>query len=299
MDRKVLAEVVVPAEAQGERVDRWALEALALIPTRSAARKALKREELLLDGLTVPANRRLVAGQRLTLLESATRPRVYTLDLEVVYQDPHLAVVLKPPGLPVTGNAHRTALHALPHNLEPSGEPDALVFPRHCHRLDRGTGGLLVVARTAGALVAMGRAFQERRVRKRYRALVRGRLEGRGEIHQAVEGREALTRWSVVEHTPSLHVDWVTTLDAWPHTGRRHQLRRHLASLGHPILGDGLYTEGRLFRNKGLFLWAVELWFPHPVTGEDTHVRTDEPYKFTAYRRREERRWRAHHPDGA
>lgn len=290
---RVLARVVVPEERAGERVDGWAAEVLDLIPSRSAARKAMKREEILLEGQVVETSRRIRPGQVLTLLESTRSPRVYALDLELAYVDPHMAVVLKPPGIPVTGNAHRTLVHALPHNLRPSELPDALALPRHCHRLDRGTGGLVVIARTASALVAINRAFQERQVRKRYRALVRGRLEGEGSVDESVEGREALTRWRAVEHTPSLHVDWFTTVDAWPHTGRRHQIRRHLASLGHPIIGDALYTEGKLFRNKGMFLWAVELWLPHPATGEELHVSTPEPYKFEAYRARERRRWEA------
>ena len=139
--------------------------------------------------------------------------------------------------------------------------------------------------------MSLGRQFQERQVRKRYRAILVGRLEDSGTIDTALEERAARTRWAAVRHDRSLHCQWLTTVDLWPETGRTHQLRRHMAQLGHPVLGDDLYTEGRVLQRSGLFLAAVELQLTHPRSGEPLHFVLPEPSKFVTFREREERRW--------
>ena len=82
----------------------------------------------------------------------------------------------------------------------------------------------------------MGHLFEHREVQKRYRAILVGRLEGEGQVDTALEGRNALTTYKVVGHNRALKSDWQTTVDLWPHTGRTHQLRIHMSSLGHPVL---------------------------------------------------------------
>ncbi len=152
------------------------------------------------------------------------------------------------------------------------------------------------MAKTARALMATHRAFQERRVRKTYRALAVGRLDGEGTVSEPVDGRAAITRWRAVDHCRSLKAGWLTTVELSPVTGRTHQLRRHLAALGTPILGDVAYgIDGLVYRGKGLFLWAVALRLDHPITGQPLALRVEEPPKFASMRAREERRWRRHH----
>ena len=113
------------------------------------------------------------------------------------------------------------------------------------HRLDRPTYGLVVVAKTRPALVALSKAFANRRVQKRYVAIVSGSVDHDGDegmIDTPISGAEAETRFVVRGHGRCLTWGWITSLDLWPRTGRRHQLRRHLAeSLGHHILGDSRY----------------------------------------------------------
>jgi len=187
--------------------------------------------------------------------------------LKVVFQDEHMAVVVKPQGIAVQGDS-RSLVHcgALMEVLTPSPLPNAIRKPRPCHRLDAPTGGLLLVAKTHGAVSAICHSFQERRVHKRYRALVAGVLPPppphgasggassggasgggggarRGVIDAPISGQASKTYFRVVgDPTPSTRFGFVTTLDLWPVTGRKHQLRRHLATvLGLPIIGDRRY----------------------------------------------------------
>lgn len=119
--------------------------------------------------------------------------------------------------------------------------PDTLRVPRHAHRLDEATGGLLLVAKTRPALQALSMAFELKRTRKRYAAIVKGELLGSGSIDAPVDGKPALTTYRAVGVTPSASFGALTTVHLWPETGRRHQLRKHMALHGHPILGDRRY----------------------------------------------------------
>ncbi|MEZ4241531.1 MAG: RluA family pseudouridine synthase [Myxococcota bacterium] len=289
--RAVLARIRHAAEPQ--RLDRVVSEAVRAFPTRASARKACRRGEVAVNGEISEGSRWVQPGDEVCWLEpEGARVPVLPLPVEVAWEDDALAIVVKPAGLPTSGALSKTLERTLPHNLRPSPRPDALGAPRPVHRLDAQTQGLVAVAKTRGAHAALGAAFEARTVRKEYRALVVGRLEGEGLVDAALDGRAARTRWAAEEHTPAVRSGWVTTVALRPETGRTHQLRRHLAGLGHPVLGDGLYGEpGTTLVGKGLYLAAVALTFAHPDTGEPLTVRIAEPYKFGAFRAREARRW--------
>lgn len=287
----VIQEVVVSEEA-GHRFDRFVWEAFETVPTRAAARKAIRRGEFTLDGERVESGRFVRSGQRVQRHEPESPWTPLEVDLACAFEDDCLAVVVKPPGFWTNGARARTVERALPFNLRPSDRVDALRRPRPVHRLDAPTGGLLLCAKTSRAMVELGRAFQARVVRKRYRALVVGRMDGEGVVDTPIEGRVARTRWNTVAVTRALHGEWISTVDLWPTTGRTHQLRRHMAGLGHPILGDVIYgIDGLILRGKGLFLWSLEVGFPHPEEGRPVTVAIEEPAKFQGMRAREERRW--------
>ncbi|HJN76908.1 MAG TPA: pseudouridine synthase [Myxococcota bacterium] len=291
----MIERIIVPALEVPARLDRFCAVALERIPSRAFARKVIKRGGILLNGETVESSRFVREGDEVVLVDTGRRPaRVFETTLQVLFEDRHLAVVDKPAGIPTSGLKHRTLEHALPANLEPSTEPDALERPRVVHRLDVRTQGLVICAKTASAQVALGRLFEQRLVSKRYRALLLGALAGEGIVDSPVAGRTARTRWRAVTTTPSLTPGALTTVDLWPETGRTHQLRRHMASLGHPILGDEAYTSGKVLRRAGLFLAAIELGLPHPVGGNPLRIERSEPDKFTAQRRRERRRFMRH-----
>jgi len=291
--RATVAAYVVVEGDPAWRIDRMASERLGLA-SRSRSRKLIRKGEILLNGAICESSRFVHPGDRLELLAAVEPPPVFEMPLRVVWSDPHFAVIEKPAGLFVSGNRHRTVEHALLFNLPVSDAPDALPFPRPVHRLDGRTSGLLAVARSASAQVGLGRAFENREVHKRYRAIVAGRLEGSGVVSEDVDGKVARSEWATLTHTRSLHIDWTTTVDVWPHSGRKHQIRVHMASLGHAVLGDDLYETGKVLRSQGLFLFAAELRLDHPVTGQPMRFELPEPPKFESYRAREERRWQAH-----
>ena len=282
------------------RLDRFAFSALPGLATVTHAKKAAKRGELLVNGQPRQPHSRVRSGDEISFTGARRPPPpVFRIALEVAFEDDHLAVVVKPPGVAVSGNRHRTLEHALLPHLQPSTQPDALPWPRPVHRLDLRTGGLVMVAKTATTRARLGQLLQERRVSKRYRSLLLGRLEGEGRVEQPVEGRASASRYRAVAHTRSLRTEWLSTVDLWPETGRTHQLRRHAQHLGHPVLGDELYgRDGCVLRGQGLFLWALELELVHPVTAESLVVEIPEPPKFESHRRREVRRWKKYdNPD--
>lgn len=286
----------IPQQPPRLRIDAYALQVFAALPSRKQARKMIKAERLLINDKPCNSAWFVRPGDTLTLtLPDDPRLPVLALKLAVHYHDPHLAILDKPAGLHVRGNFSRTLHRALRYNLTLSTEHDALPDPDPVHRLDYRTSGLVLIARTASARAALGQMFERREIHKRYRALLLGRLEGHGAVHVPLDGRSAKTTWQAVCHTRSLKTDWLTTADLFPETGRTHQLRKHMTGLGHPILGDDLYHNGQIYKHNGLFLCAVEQRFTHPITGSLIHVQRDEPAKFNSHRQREERRWTRWH----
>jgi len=284
---------LVPADVGEVRLDRFTASVVPGLPTVRSAYKAARRGELWLNGEVCESSRFVQPGDQLRWIPGdRPLPRVYDRPIEILFEDDHLAVVFKPAGLRVSGNVHRSLEHALPANLGRSVAEGALPRPAPVHRLDARTSGVLAVARTAIAAASLSRQFQVRQVHKRYRALLIGRLEGEGTVDVDVDGRDAMSRYAVVQHTRSPRSEWLSTVDLFPVTGRTHQLRKHVAHLGHPVLGDELYgIPGLVLQGAGLFLCAVQIRLRHPITDEVIEVSVPEPAKFESHRRREQRRW--------
>ncbi|CAM9814152.1 unnamed protein product [Pylaiella littoralis] len=283
-------------------------------PSQSSARKAVRRKELLLNGAEVRNDSKVNPGDKVTM-QKRVRPGLFpqgkpTCTLPVVWEDDFLAVIIKPPGVAVHGGTgeddpgaggRRSVRQALPYMLKPTKSEDRpLHRPLHCHRLDKPTGGLLICAKTRPALSALSDAFEKRLVSKRYVALVAGELEGSGAIVTPLDGKASHTNYRVRgPPVRSLKTPIITTVDLWPITGRHHQLRKHLSSLGCPILGDRRYTPDEVpFQDGGMYLHAVGLTFPHPITGEEMNFSIPEPAKFEKWRQKEEQRWLQHHGSG-
>lgn len=288
---------LVPDGVEAVRLSDYARTAFASLISRKGTDKAIKRGEIRIDGNPGHTGDWIGSGQLLELMDLQQRPpKTFYLPLDIVYEDDDLALINKPPGFEVSGNKFKTIENALSHNLKTSNAPDALPWPRPVHRLDYATSGLLLIAKTARAQVHLGRQFESRTVQKTYCAMVCGRPQSEGQIDEPIGGLPALSHFKTVKTVHSLKSGELSLVQLSPHSGRTHQLRIHMASLGHPIVGDQKYgPEGEVLRGKGLFLAAVKLTFRHPATEEAMTVRIDDPHKFDSLLEREQRRWEKFH----
>jgi 23S rRNA pseudouridine1911/1915/1917 synthase len=295
----------IPAALAGERIDR-VVAMLADVP-RAEAAVLVASGRVRLDGRVVAGKSRRVAEGEVLAVEVPERAPVApaadpSVEVPVVFADDHVIVVDKPAGLvvhPGHGNHGGTMVQGLlarfP-DLAAVGEPDR---PGIVHRLDAGTSGLLVVARSAAAYASLVAQLQARSVDRRYLALVAGTVEapagmvdapigrsGSDPTRMAVraDGREARTAYEVrerfTEPAPA------TLVECRLETGRTHQIRVHLAAIGHPVLGDPRYGRSGAVKVPRPFLHAWRLSFDHPTTGERRSFDSPLPAELEAVRGR-------------
>ena len=269
--------------SDGRRLDVLLSETTGLSRSRVAS--------LMEDGLCVSggkeirkAGTKLPEGQEIILTVPAPReaiPQAEDIPLEILYEDSDLAVVIKPRGMvvhPAAGHPDGTLVNALLANLDSLGGIGGELRPGIVHRLDKETSGLMLVAKNDETQEALSRMLKDREIEKHYRALAEGKFkEPEGEIDAPIDrskkdrkkmavdpdGRPALTRWKVLAEGHGC-----TLLDVHILTGRTHQIRVHLKSIGHPVCGDELYGNGRGVKVPCLMLHAYSLEFVHPRTKE-------------------------------
>jgi 23S rRNA pseudouridine1911/1915/1917 synthase len=283
------------ADVDGERLDRFLARSLPEL-TRSRLRHLIDEGLVTVDGkLPAKAGLALAAGARVRVTTPPPEPSELApepVPLHVVYEDDDLLIVDKPAGMPVhpaPGHAAQTLVNALlayaPQLSRAGGEGR----PGIVHRLDKDTSGLIIVAKNDAAHAALARQLKAREVEKTYVALVEGRLAQREGVidaplgrhpaqrkKQAVVagGRAARTRFRVLRE-----IDGRTLLEVHPETGRTHQIRVHLASIGHPVAGDRTYGPGRppVPSLRRQFLHASRLAFRHPRTGARIELEAELP----------------------
>jgi 23S rRNA pseudouridine1911/1915/1917 synthase len=289
-------DFVVPPEFEGQRLDRFLVSVLAE-QSRSQLQRLITDGHVTIttgSGLTKKAksNLQLREGDRIQVDLPAPRPADIAgeeLPLEVIYQDPDLAVINKPAGMvvhPATGHDAGTLVNALIHHITDLSGVGGELRPGIVHRLDRGTSGLMVVAKNDSAHQELARQFHDREVEKEYIALVWGVVQagrridaaiGRDPAHrQKMSARAKHARHAVTRITRAHHMPALTLCQVAIHTGRTHQIRVHLSAIGHPIVGDATYggvhrrvvpdikAVQRLTRP---FLHAARLKFQHPRDG--------------------------------
>src|ERR1700730_17401198 len=303
-------ELIVQMEQSGERLDRFVAAQLPQM-SRTRVQGLIDQGRVQVDGVAMKPSYRVEPGETV-LLEIPPPPppgvQAEEIPLPILYEDDDIAVVNKPAGMivhPGAGRACGTMVAALLYRfggakgLSSVGGP---LRPGIVHRLDRGTSGAVLVARTDAAHRKLVDAFRDRLVEKTYVSLLHGKIRGEaGSIDLPVardlrrrsrmtarrrEGREARTNLSA-----RLRFDGFTLIEAELHTGRTHQIRVHFSALGCPVVGDTLYGAPRqvrigsellppLGRN---FLHAARLAFSHPRSGKNIVVRAPLPAELERY----------------
>lgn len=293
MIEPIVLNATVPEHMAGARLDQVAAELFSSY-SRSRLQKWIKDGELLVDGKSCRPRDKLFGGEQLSvkaLLEPEGEWLAEAIELDICYEDEDILVINKPAGLvvhPAAGNYQGTLLNGVLHYL-PANEniPRAGIV----HRLDKETSGLMVVAKTLVAHQSLVKQLQAKTVSREYLAIVQGVMTGGGTVDKPIGrhpqartkmavldfgGKEAVSHYRVIERFPA-H----TLIRVKLETGRTHQIRVHMASIGYPLVGDSTYG-GRLKLPKGSTqelhdalrafrrqaLHATQLALSHPVSGE-------------------------------
>ena len=289
--------LAVPPEDAGGRVDAW-LAGRQESLTRSAAARLLEEGQVTCEGKPLPKNYRLRGGETLQVAlpePEETELLAQDIPLDVVYEDGDVIVINKPKGLvvhPAPGHADGTLVNALLHHCGDSlsgigGEKR----PGIVHRIDRDTSGLIIAAKNDFAHQKLSAQLADHSLARTYECIVTGNLrEDRGTVDAPIgrdkrdrkkmavvsDGRRAVTHWEVIARYPGF-----THLRCRLETGRTHQIRVHMAYLGHPILGDTVYGAKKPVPGlQGQCLHAVGLRFLHPRTGEAVELSCPLPEEF-------------------
>lgn len=288
------------APRDGERIDLFlarACEADGDLPslTRSAVQKLLEEGAVLLNGQSVKKNRKTTAGETYTLLLPDPEPIEavpQAIPLDVRYEDEDVIVVNKPVGMvvhPAPGHPDGTLVNALLYHCGDSlSGINGQLRPGIVHRIDRDTSGLIIAAKNNAAHLALAEQLADHSLYREYHAICVGSLkEDRGTVDAPIgrhpvdrkkmaidpKGRNAVTHWEVLARYPGY-----TYVKCRLETGRTHQIRVHMASIGHPLLGDVVYGSKKPVPGlAGQCLHAKELSFLHPRTGERVTVECDLP----------------------
>ena len=263
------------------RIQEYAVGIFKTTTTRSAVKKAIKKNLIFVNNSPTTTAKIIVGGEKITLFapeERTTKP--LKLKLSVIFEDNYLAVIEKPAGILVSGNTFKTIDNALEQNINKSNQPDA-VKPRPVHRLDYPTTGLLLIGKTSSSIQLLNQLFEHKKIKKIYHAITIGKMNSDGFILSNVNRKEAKSSYKTIHTVKSERFEFLNLVKLSPKTGRRHQLRVHLLSIGNPILGDQKYgIESLILKGKGLYLHASQLDFTHPFTKEKLALTSNLPKKF-------------------
>lgn len=295
-DNHIKIELIIPSELAGNRID---VAVAQLLPEYSRARIQgwVTEHQLLVNGKAVKPKDKVSGGEKVTIacqLEDEGDWQAQEMPLHVLYQDEDVIVIDKPVGLvvhPGAGIKDGTLVNALLYHY-----PELAKLPRAgvVHRLDKDTSGVMVVARSIRAHTQLVQALSQRKVKRIYRAIVRGDMALGGKVDAPIgrdpknrikmavvdTGKPAITHYTVLEHLGKY-----TYIECRLETGRTHQIRVHMAHIGHPLLGDQTYGPHqqdptlKFFKRQALH--AIELSFVHPGHGEVLTLTSALPEDFT------------------
>ena len=283
----------------GKRLDSFLAEKNTAKYTRSFIGKMIEENLVLYNGKPSKASTKMKAGDRIELFEKEPEPLAVKgeeIPLEIVYEDDDLMVINKPRGMvvhPAPGHTSGTLVNAvLSHAGESLSSINGVLRPGIVHRIDKDTSGLILVCKNDFSHKALAKQLEEHSITRRYHAICSGRLKeeqgtvsapiGRDEKNrkqQAINykhGKEAITHYRLLENLQN-----ASLLECRLETGRTHQIRVHMKSIGHPLLGDPLYgPKKNLYAIKGQALHAMVLGFVHPRSEEYMEFSADYPEDF-------------------
>ena len=285
-------------EEKGRRLDQFLAEQLEEL-TRSAAQRLAEEEHVLLNGKPLKKNYKMTGCETLEVHLPDPEPIdavPQNIPLDIAYEDEDLLVINKPKGMvvhPAPGNPDGTVVNAVLYHCGESLSGIGGAFrPGIVHRIDKDTSGLLIIAKNDRAHLYLSEQLKDHTLARTYEAVVIGGLkEDKGTVNAPIgrspkdrkkmaivsDGRHAVTHYEVLARYPGY-----THIRCKLETGRTHQIRVHMASLGHPIVGDEVYGPSKSkFDLQGQCLHARELTFLHPADGQPRLVKSDLPDYFT------------------
>ncbi len=289
--------VIKVTENENKRLDIYISEAYKML-SRTAIKRLLEEEKIHVNGKVEKSSYKVKNGDNIEIEipdAKETKLEAQNIPVPVIYEDKDIIVVNKPKGMvvhPANGNPDGTLVNAILAMCKGSlsgigGE----IRPGIVHRLDKDTSGLLIVAKNDEAHIKMSKQIQDRKVEKRYIALVRGNVPddeatidmpiARSKIDRkkmAVDknGKEAITHFKVLKRYGNY-----TLLEIKIDTGRTHQIRVHMSYIGYPVVGDSVYSSGKNeFGVEGQMLHARYLKFKHPITGKELNLEAPLPEDF-------------------
>ncbi|EFR44162.1 RluA family pseudouridine synthase [Streptococcus pseudoporcinus] len=290
----------------GLRLDKALAETTDL--SRSQANEQIKKGLVLVNGQAVKAKYNVKSGDNITYQlpeEEVLDYQAENLPIDIIYEDSDLAIINKAQGMvvhPSAGHSSGTLVNALMYHIKDLSSINGVVRPGIVHRIDKDTSGLLMVAKNDKAHQVLAEELKAKKSLRNYLAIVHGNLPndrgmieapiGRSEKDRkkqsvTVKGKDAVTRFTVLERFGDY-----TLLELSLETGRTHQIRVHMAYIGHPVAGDPLYGPRKTLKGNGQFLHAQTLGLTHPSSGELMTFSAEPPAIFL--KRLEQLRQEAH-----
>lgn len=291
-------QIILPVEKEARRLDRFLADSLPQY-SRAYLQKLIAGENVKLDGKKARASESLLRGQEIEVnipAPKTTKIAAEVIPLDIVFEDEWLLVVNKPQGMvvhPAAGHRAGTLVNALLNYCSGQlSDLNGVVRPGIVHRIDKDTSGLLLVVKDNRVHMAVAEKIRRHEVKRTYQAVVHGDLEADSGTIEAPIGRDRKNRQRMaviangkpsVTHFEVLHrFGGATHLQIRLETGRTHQIRVHFKHIGHPVLGDPLYSKGRKdFALRGQALHAAQLEFIHPVTDKNILLQAPLPAYFT------------------
>lgn len=291
----------VPESFEGERVDKF-LSVLLENSSRNAIQKLIENGKVLVNGVVVNKKYKVSADDEVTVLPSDLKPldaEPENIPLDIVYEDEHLLVVNKPRGMvvhPAPGNYSGTLVNALLYHCKDSlSGINGILRPGIVHRIDKDTSGLLIVAKTDKAHIGLAEQIKEHSFTREYNAVIVGHLkDSQGTVNAPIgrnpKDRKKMCVTMINSKNAVTHYNTIDDYEGYSHislkleTGRTHQIRVHMAHLGHAVAGDYVYgNDKKSAYLNGQCLHAIKIGFVHPITQEYLEFTSELPDYFVDF----------------